>query len=109
MEPGTQLEQGRDSSVDDHPPTCRPVDPGEHLERRRLPGPVLTEQPECSTPLDRERGVAQGPELLRLWRPAANRTLLERSAAFSVQPETLGQMLSTDSHVGHTVSPISRP
>ena len=63
MKAGTDLDQCREASIDDHLPLCGLHDAAQDLQRRAFARAVMTNDAESLTALDFERYILQSPEL----------------------------------------------
>jgi hypothetical protein len=96
VEPGSELEQGADPSVDGDAALGRLDDSGDQAQQRRLAGAVPADKADRLTRLDRERHVLERQDIRRLGSPAEHEQLLQASRLVRPDAEATRDPLDAD-------------
>jgi hypothetical protein len=99
MEPRSDLEQRTDAAAHPRHAAGRDGDPREHLQQRRLPGAVASDQPDHLALVDGEAHVAKRPEVALgpdAVSPERGERLAERHVVVGTEPVSLAHLVNLD-------------
>src|SRR5690606_36282907 len=102
IESDSELEKSRSLPIDYDLARVRAESPGEASKEGALPGPVASDDPECLAPLDLERDIRQGSDVLGLTELPTGQRLAERRLLVDELAETHRQVLDQDRRSAHT-------